>query len=306
MRKRDHQVFSIALLDILSGALGAVIILFVAVPKANIATENQNGRAPQSQSCKRKVENKLSSKMSVVQQEKQLNRELASVKMQIESIKAERDAAKKENEELQSTVNKLVKLEEEKKDQSEKQGIPVDVGFRFKGKRIVFLIDVSGSMVMEDRIGQVKAGLKMLITSMGREFQIDVVQFPSNYNFSYKSLWGDLNSVSEDNKVHIYNFLFNLRPYGATPTRDVLTYALENYPHLTDIVLLSDGAPTVKSGKHEDDIEDVLRVVRKKNNRKIQINTIGVGSDFLRDQYNTKYIFLKKLAEQNKGFFYGF
>ncbi|GAB4413605.1 MAG: hypothetical protein OHK0056_19770 [Bacteriovoracaceae bacterium] len=55
-----------------------------------------------------------------------------------------------------------------------------------------------------------------------------------------------------------------------------------------------------------DDIEDVLRVVRKKNNRKIQINTIGVGSDFLSDQYNPKYIFLKKLAEQNNGFFYGF
>ncbi|TNF04365.1 MAG: hypothetical protein EP326_01480, partial [Deltaproteobacteria bacterium] len=36
MKRRETNVFSIAFLDLLSGALGAVIILFVAVPKSKV------------------------------------------------------------------------------------------------------------------------------------------------------------------------------------------------------------------------------------------------------------------------------
>ncbi|PIP93764.1 MAG: hypothetical protein COW00_07720 [Bdellovibrio sp. CG12_big_fil_rev_8_21_14_0_65_39_13] len=304
MRKRDHQIFSIALLDILSGALGAVIILFVAVPKATVEPETVNKNPPQA------LETEIQKAITLTpDNDKQITsvmalREIASEK-EIESLNEKIAQLTKDNKSLENEIAEIQKLVEQKEEPSDKNGIPVDVGFRFKGKRIVFLIDVSGSMVIEDRIGQVKAGLKMLITSMGKEFLIDVVFFPG-YTSSYQYLWGQMNPVDEVNKEDIYNFLFFLKPYGATPTRDVLTYALRNYPYMSDIVLLSDGAPTVNSGRYEENIEDVLRDIRSKNNRKIQINTIGVGSDFLKNKNNPKYVFLEKLAKQNNGFFYGF
>jgi hypothetical protein len=62
-----------------------------------------------------------------------------------------------EIEELKAQIA-AIPAPEEAKDQS---GDGLDVGFKFKGQNIVFIIDTSLSMLTEDRMGQVKAGLKM-------------------------------------------------------------------------------------------------------------------------------------------------
>jgi hypothetical protein len=46
--------------------------------------------------------------------------------------------------------------------------------------------------------------------------------------------------------------------------------------------------------------------VRENNLSKVQISTMGVGSDFIKDQTSDRYKFLKSLAEENNGFFVGF
>jgi Mg-chelatase subunit ChlD len=302
MKRRETNVFSIAFLDLLSGALGAVIILFVAVPKSKVEDPT-----------KKEIKEKegFARQMTIEAQKDMMSDYTAilNVKEELEKKVSELEGKNREltskNKQLQA---KAKQVNEDKKEARDRKtaSIPVDVGFKFKGKRIVFVIDVSGSMFMEDKIGQVKAGLKMLITSMGEDFSIDVVHFPDGMAREYRYLWGRPKQMSKRNKQVVYRFLHDLRPWGATPTRATMQFALRNYQDATDIVLLSDGAPTRSNSKQTDDIYSVISDIKSRNSRGVQINTIGVGSDFLMDTHNPKYIFLKRVSEQNKGFFVGF
>lgn len=303
MKRREISGINIALLDILTGALGAVIILYVAVPKgqkavqevANVAVKNDKEIESRYEELKA-VSAKIAEKL--IQEQKE-NEKL--------SIKAR--ASQDEIASLKDEIQKLKSVKaavEEDKDYRGK-GLPVDVGFKFKGKKIVFLIDVSGSMNREDRIGQVKAGLKMLVTSMPKEYELDVVQFPGVSNTNFRPMWGGLRNLESFAKDSVYNFLLKLRARGYTPTREVLTYALTHYNDLSDIVLLTDGAPTLGNSSKEASISQILLDVQRLNRKKkVRINTIGVGSSFVRNRDSKAYVFLQELAKDHGGFFYGF
>ena len=283
-KKREVNAFNISFLDLLSGALGAVIILFVAVPKAK-----QEKKLPKPPSQERELRAKNQS----------LKAQIKSLEIKLANIDAKTPAP--------VVVEEPEKIIPEVKVKPVKDGIlDVDVGFKFKGKKIVFLVDVSGSMQTLDKMGQVKAGLKMLITSMPREFQIDVIQFPGKKKSNYYSLWSYTQMLGENQKKEVYRFLNQLKPRGATPTRSVLNYAMTRYPDVTDIVLLSDGAPTSPNSSKYENIQEILAEVRKNNYKKIQINTIGVGSAFSLNSATNASIFLRELAKESGGFFYGF
>ena len=269
MRKRRQvELFSISFLDLLSGALGAVIILYVAIPKNQL-----------------KVDTPLK---DTTHQEKTIAQLM------------------KENQELKEKVQSL-QLQIETKTQAPAQGISdISIGFKFKGKNLLFLIDTSFSMIDEDRLAQVQAGLKMLITSLPPEYKIDIVQFPSGERAPFKSMWGDIHETSQDNKIEALEFIYSLRPKGGTPTRETLAFALDNYDTITDIVLLTDGAPTLHNSNQQDSVQEILSEVRDRNNSRVQINCIGVGKNFLKDKDSARYKFLSQLASENKGFFVGF
>lgn len=310
-KRKDLQIFSIAFLDLISGALGAVIILYVAVPKAeSVQKLEEKQRVPNASVEIMKEDKQSPQKMKSIEEKiKKLQKMITQAVDSQEESEKENKALKDQNAELKKKVTKqekVIKKEKRKNNINKETGKNVDVGFKFKGKNIVFIIDVSGSMIMEDRIGQVKAGLKMLITSMGSEFNIDVLQFPNKMSSPQRALWRRLRPMNDRNKTEVYNFLLKLRPFGSTPTRAVLTHALANYSTATDFVVLSDGAPTLHNTKTFENIHSVLTKIRSQNYRKVQINTIGVGSDFLKNKTNTKYRFLKQLAVQNGGFFFGF
>jgi uncharacterized protein YegL len=274
-KRRPIELFSISFLDLLSGALGAVIILYVAIPKNHTkSTEKKD------QIVKEAMQKELADSQEEV---KRLQTELAKSKPVAE-----------------------VKTAETQNSQNKPGGADLDIGFKFKGRNIVFLIDTSHSMTEEDRMGQVKAGLKMLITSLSPHYKIDIVQYPLGERAPFKSLWGDIKETTPFNKNDAYEFVYRLRPSGGTPTRDALLFVLQNYETTTDIVLLTDGAPTLHNSNQKDDIYDILKVVREENPNKIQINSIGVGSDFIRDKMSERYKFLSLLSEQNNGFFVGF
>jgi Mg-chelatase subunit ChlD len=271
MRKRRQiELFSISFLDLLSGALGAIIILFVAIPK------EQNKTLSSDQKLNQAIEQTL----------KESQDELVQVKKQLEE------------------ANKKLASKDSKKDENSNKDL--DVGFKFKGKEILFIIDTSLSMVDEDRMGQVKAGLKMLITSLSPEYKIDVIRYPNGSKAPFKTLWGAPQDNNSLNKMEAFYFIYSLQPFGGTPTRDVLLFALENYESISDIVLLSDGAPTFHNSNKKDSIDEILEIVRKENSRQVQINCIGVGSEFVEDKKSDRYKFLSLLAEQGKGFFVGF
>lgn len=281
-KRREIQLFSISFLDLLSGALGAVIILYIAVPKSQTKVD------PSIEEARTRVIQEQSDKLTETQAQ----------------LKALQEANRKLREEVEAA--QIAKVETPVAEASSSPEQPFDVGFKFKGDKIVFIIDTSYSMYQEDRIGQVKAGLKMLITSMSPHFQIDVVQFPNGERTPFKFLWGGLKELTSLNKYDVYDFVYGMRPLGGTPTRDALLYVLHNYSGITDIVLLTDGAPSLHNSSRRDDIYDILKVVRENNPNKIQINTIGVGKEFIKDKTSDYYKFLELLANENKGFFVGF
>jgi Mg-chelatase subunit ChlD len=293
VRRREIQVFSISFLDLLSGALGAVIILFITVPKSRLHQDLKGPMKPAN--AVSKMENKDFEK---------LEKELEESKMKMQEIIKEKDELKNMVSTLEEQAVRSMASPQEKKG-DENSAISADVGFKFQGKRIVFLIDVSGSMYEQDRIGQVKAGLKMLITSMSSEFHIDVIFFPNGQEEDYGVLWGDVMPMTTENKSAVYEFLFDLEPYGHTPTRSALEYVLSRYRDATDIVLLSDGAPTYGISAKLDNINEILRNVKNTRSNR-QINTIGVGSSFVIKNDRPEYLFLEKLAIESGGFFVGF
>lgn len=295
-KRKEIPGLNIALLDILTGALGAVIILFVTVPKAvEKVPPIEKSRGPESvtEIDVEDLFDKIKAREEVI---KKLKIKVSETKAQ---AKKEIDAKEKELRELKKTVSA------QEKPSYRGEGLPVDVGFDFKGKKIVFIIDVSGSMNREDRIGQVKAGLKMLITSMPADYKLDVLAYPA-FSRPYRPLWGGLKELDEFNKSGIYEYLLRLRAVGFTPTALALDYAFETYPDASDFVLLSDGAPTKGNTKERDNISEILLSVKNKNKKHIRINTIGVGSAFLRKKDSPAYVFLKELARDHGGFFVGF
>ncbi|MFP5386591.1 MAG: vWA domain-containing protein [Bacteriovoracia bacterium] len=281
MRKRRQiEVFSISFLDLLSGALGAVIILYVAIPK---------------------------NKKPVVEEPKQdivkeiLRKDLATSKEKIEELKKE----------LEATKEKLAAVPVPPEDRTPAEtpaasSETFEVGFKFKGKNIVFIIDTSYSMIEEDRMGQVKAGIKMLLTSLPGNYRIEIVQFPLGQRAPFRSMWGTTKDFKGMNRHDAFDFVSSLRPSGGTPTRDTLLFVLNNYENVSDIVLLSDGAPSYHNSNRKDDIYEILRLVREANKSNTQINAIGVGAEFMKDKTSEQYKFLSLLASDHNGFFVGF
>ena len=295
-RHREINVFSVSFLDLLSGALGAVIILFIIVPHSKT-----KDKTPEEKTAKSQPQTAIpdTTPVPAAPTPDVAPKDTAAMEEELKKLKNDKNKLMGENQKLNQQIVNLSTSDKT-------YGLPVDVGFKFKGKKIVFIIDVSGSMYKEDRIGQVKAGLKMLITSMSTDFYVDIIQFPDGLNYNFRPLWSYLQMIGPDNKKAIYNFLLNLKPFGATPTRNALTYVLKRYNGLTDIVLLSDGAPTIEASDRPDDIYSILEEVKRLNTTGIQINTIGVGSDFLHDTQNDKYVFLHHLAQEHQGFFVAF
>jgi hypothetical protein len=213
-KRREIPLFSISFLDLLSGALGAVIILYVAVPKNTSVTKEKGDVALMSS----------------------LQKDLKKSQEELDKVKSELAAAN-------AMAAAQIEISNHHPESPSGERRDLDVGFKFKGKKIVFAIDTSQSMQDEDRMGQVKAGIKMLFTSLPPSYAIEVVQFPQGERAPFKSLFGTTRDADTSNKIDAFDFIYQMKPWGGTPTRDVLLFILENYDGISDIVLLSDGAP---------------------------------------------------------------
>ena len=109
MRKRRQiELFSLSFLDLISGALGAVIILYVAIPKSKPV-----------ETPKEDIVKEL------------LKKDLASSQQTIEQLK-------KELEESKAKLAAIPAPVETKTDVV--GGLDADIGFKFKGSNIVFYL----------------------------------------------------------------------------------------------------------------------------------------------------------------------
>jgi uncharacterized protein YlxW (UPF0749 family) len=136
-KRKEVQGLNIALLDILTGALGAVIILYVAVPKGQETKREVASRATISVIEKEKT--KLHAELKSQEQKvKELQKIVLDTQKERDQLKTKGETQQKEIESLKEKTSQLAppgQSNNEVKEDYRGQGLPLDVGFKFKGKK---------------------------------------------------------------------------------------------------------------------------------------------------------------------------
>ncbi len=374
---KEIHIFSVSFLDLLSGALGAVIILYIIIPKISAQDEEvlktinkMQVNVNQIDSMMAQLENSVDKELFAQLEDKirKMNAQMATLTVEVrhlqgkvkelqaqlskcreklarlESMEKEAKILKEQihklnqeiiekREELQAKNEEISNLKNENRELSKYREwmeqcrftlddecpppVNADIGFKFKGKRIVFILDASGSMLeasngKEDRLYPVKAAVKMILAVMGGDFSADVVQFPyftASSCTAYRSNWQTVKPLNESNKKEAYQFIYTImsKQGNGTPSEEAILYVLNNYPDISDIVFISDGTPTVScDDTNPVPIDPILQKIRNTNRGRVRINSIGVGSDFFANPGSDQVRFMTQLAQDNNnGFFIG-
>ena len=163
-------------------------------------------------------------------------------------------------------------------------GMPLDSG------RVIFVIDISGSMSATDTSGgtRLETAIRETQAAVGRlkpRDQVNVILFESAIHPWRKKLV----PLNRSNRSSLQKFLARQKPTGGTNLYDGLELALLD-KEVDTIFLLSDGSPG--SGKYVA-TGDILRAAGRLNQaRRIAIHCVSVG---------TSSDLLKKLAAANGG-----
>jgi Mg-chelatase subunit ChlD len=238
-RSREVSIFNLSMLDVMSGALGAFVLLVLSL-SADLVTEEQRSEDALSRA--------RSAEEDSLRLSEQLSKELAD-------------------------------------------------------RRVVFVVDVSESMAEEGRVEAVRAGLRLVATTMNQDFEIDVVAFPGGSQDQHRALWDQLRPLTAANLEELNEFVESLVPVGLTPTREALLYALEprRYAHASAIFLLSDGEPNEVQNKSDAEARsEADRLVSEIT----RVNG-GVGEDAMNEN-GVAFYFLSELASRNGGRHAGF
>jgi hypothetical protein len=280
--KSDIQVFSLSFLDVLSCALGAVLILLVLLPISEPKPE-----------IKSQIIAKLKVLMSSIISDNEVLGE------RIEQLKAENIELKNQEpseEEFESISPSLF-------------GLPLEANYG------VFIVDVSGSMSWQG--SNLYDTIESLLSSCEMKY-FRFIFFDSEVYFSGNYWPHDWLIGSENNKIKILKTIKdNLVDYiisepAGTNSGGALFEALK-YKNADVIYFITDGHPTVG----ETNINNILSSVKYNNKHNAIINSIMIGLPgttldeygrvvFLPDA-NPKalYDFLHDLADQNNGVYVG-
>ena len=161
-----------------------------------------------------------------------------------------------------------------------------------KDANLVFVIDVSGSMDMDNRLGLVKRSLELLVEQLHRNDTVSIVVYGSDARVVLEPTRGSA-------KGKILDAIYSLRPEGATNAEAGLRlgYKMAMRGFLPDginrVILCSDGVANV--GQTEADT--ILSEVRGYVEEGITLATFGFGMD----NYNDTL--MEQLADNGDGFY---
>ena len=286
-RNRTIDIFNISMLDVISGALGAFLLIMLILMRFY--------------------------EPNVVNELNAMQKEMAQAQ----------EAMKSQAAMLEEAQQRLQAAEADAARQA--QDLQQRLGFALKETEIVFVLDVSGSMKDndgvdglsakdEDRFTQVISGIKMLVATMSEQYSIEVVYFPGQ-NGPADAMFGQLRQVTDAVKLEIYRRLQELPVGGATPTGEAMTMVLgPRYDAARTVVLLSDGEPCRLEGNScikllRPDLASLAeRLAQAANGGRKTINAIGVGSAFRIESAASAdaVFFLRTLADRTDGFYIGF
>ena len=155
---------------------------------------------------------------------------------------------------------------------------------------LTFVIDVSGSMGMENRLGLVKKALRLLVDQLRATDKIGIVVYGTNARVV-------LPHTSIVNREHILEKIDSLCPEGVTNLEDGLqqAYELASRNAQTDcinrVILCSDGV--ANSGQTAP--ESLLKEIRDYVDDDIYLTTVGFGMGNFND------VLMEELAKKGNG-----
>lgn len=166
-----------------------------------------------------------------------------------------------------------------------------DVGVSsIKNTALTFVIDVSGSMDMDNRLKLVKESLEILVNQMGKNGKIGIVVYGTNG----RKL---LEPTSADDKDKIMDAIDELESEGSTNAAEglMLGYDMAYKSFIKGgnnrVILCTDGV----ANQGITDAEEILKKVEDYKSKGITLTTLGFGMDNFND------IFLETLADKGDG-----
>jgi len=174
-----------------------------------------------------------------------------------------------------------------------------------KDVSLVFVIDVSGSMKREDRLGLVKRALGLLVDELRPSDEVGIVVYGSRGRVV-------LEPTSGENKQAILEAIFGLEPEGATNAEEGLRLGYQMAGRLvqpgrvTRLILLSDGVANVGHTGAGSVLTEVSHYV----DEGITLSTVGFGmgnyNDVLMEQLandgNGNYAYVDTLGQARRVF----
>ena len=265
---REINIFNLSMLDVITGALGAIMVIMIVLLTQKIGIESMTCQDVKSELVNASAElSKTTAELEAAK--KELQKYQGKHPESIEKISAITRVINSTADKFTSTIQKIAQIKKEMF-QSPQQADEL-ITFKIPYK-IVMVLDLSGSMApknnkyKEDRLSQVKAAVKMLIAAMDERYWMDIVYFPAfteNINrtiyldfliqpkpgrdclafesrdeaydnprlncYKYGYLEGKLvNVISDKEKIVFYKKIACLEPYHDTPTETVLEFVLSS------------------------------------------------------------------------------
>ncbi len=161
-------------------------------------------------------------------------------------------------------------------------------GLPVYGRRVVFVIDSSSSMLDGNRMANAKSQLMTAINELDEEHSFNIVTFHQTVGVWQRQL----TTASASAKKLALHYAAAIQAQASTATYDALETALA-HPNLEAIYLVTDGAPT--AGKVLAPEAIVKAFTEANRTRRVTLHVVGLQPD---PQFDA---FLKALAEQNFG-----
>jgi len=156
------------------------------------------------------------------------------------------------------------------------------------GKDVFFVLDTSGSMQQNNKIGQAKDALKFCLNSLNEKDKFNIIAF----NTAIENYQSKLIQAERHNVRDAIRFVDKFASAGGTNINEALLSALKAFTSNSSpniIVFLTDGLPTVGVTN----INKILANIKAANDTNTRIFVFGVG-------YDVNTHFLDKLALGNK------
>ncbi|RPI92447.1 MAG: VWA domain-containing protein [Chloroflexi bacterium] len=161
-----------------------------------------------------------------------------------------------------------------------------------KDAALTFVIDVSGSMDMDNRLGLVKRSLELLVEQLKPSDTVSIVVYGTEAHIV-------LEPTSGSDKGRILEAIYSLQPEGTTNAEAGIRLGYKMAMHaykpggINRVVLCSDGVANVG----ETGPDAILQEVRHYVEEGVNLTTIGFGMD----NYND--VLMEQLADDGDGFY---